>query len=116
MFLPSGANAFFSHLRRYILDLEKGDEDMNWEFVAKELIGMTGIFDLGDEVGRQNLSKLVKDLLSSNKTPASFIPHLSDIFMQVEKNTQSRIEQVEFSIDVLLCRISSPLFRSRWPR
>lgn len=48
---------FCLYVRRYILELEK-DEDVKWEFMAKELISMTTIYDLGDEVGRKNLCKL----------------------------------------------------------
>lgn len=51
---------FCSYVRKYIMELEKDEEDGNWEFVAKELIRMTLIYDLGDEVGRQNLCKLIK--------------------------------------------------------
>eukprot|EP00090_Calanus_glacialis_P042984 TRINITY_DN7612_c0_g1_i1.p1 TRINITY_DN7612_c0_g1~~TRINITY_DN7612_c0_g1_i1.p1 ORF type:complete len:1486 (-),score=621.94 TRINITY_DN7612_c0_g1_i1:145-4602(-) len=85
---------FCQYVRRYILDLEKDDEDVNWEFVAKELISMTTIYDLGDEVGRTNLCKLIKDLLTSTKTPATFINSLVTVFTKVEKNAQSRVDQV----------------------
>jgi len=85
---------FCLYVRKYILDLEKEDEDGNWEFIAKELIRMTTIYDLGDEVGRQNLCRLVKDLLTSKKTPVSFVSTLVSVFTKVEKNPQSRIDQV----------------------
>jgi len=85
---------FCNYIRRYILDLAKEDEDNHWEFVAIELIRMTAHFDIKDEVGRRNLVKLVRDLLGSNKTPISFIPHLVEVFARVEENTQSRIEQI----------------------
>merc|ERR1719312_1603541 len=85
---------FCRYVRKYILELEKDDEDCNWEFVAKELIAMTTNYDMGDEVGRQNLRKLVKDLLSSSKTPVTFITALVTIFEKVETNPQSRIDQV----------------------
>jgi len=85
---------FCQYVRKYVLELEKDDEDGNWEFVAKELISMTTIYDLGDEVGRQNLRRLVKDLLTSSKTPATFINCLVTVFTKVEKNPQSRIDQV----------------------
>lgn len=85
---------FCLYVRKYILELEKDDEDGNWEFIAKELIRMTTIHDLGDEVGRQNLSRLVKDLLTSKKTPVSFVSTLVSVFTKVEKNPQSRIDQV----------------------
>eukprot|EP00092_Neocalanus_flemingeri_P098064 GFUD01125052.1.p1 GENE.GFUD01125052.1~~GFUD01125052.1.p1 ORF type:complete len:1501 (+),score=547.17 GFUD01125052.1:57-4559(+) len=93
MILPE-LTPFCQYVRRYVLELEKDDEDVNWEFVAKELISMTTIYDLGDEVGRQNLCRLVKDLLTSSKTPVTFIPTLITVFTKVEKNTQSRIDQV----------------------
>ena len=85
---------FCQYVRKYILELEKDDEDGNWEFVAKELISMTTIYDLGDEVGRQHLCKLVKELLSSSLIPVSFIPSLATVFTKVEKNAQSRIDYV----------------------
>ena len=47
------------------MDLEIDDNDGKWGVVAKKLIRMTLIYDLGDEVGRQNLCKLIKDLLTS---------------------------------------------------
>ena len=59
---------FCLYVRRYILELEKV-EDVKWDFMVKELISMTTIYDLGDEVGRKNLCKLIKDLLTSTKTP-----------------------------------------------
>ena len=40
------------------MDLEIDDNDGKWGVVAKKLIRMTLIYDLGDEVGRQNLYKL----------------------------------------------------------
>ena len=85
---------FCSYVRKYIMEQDKGDEDGNWEFVAKELIRMTLIYDLGDEVGRQNLSKLIKDLLTSSKSPVTFVSSLVEVFNKVVKNPQSRIDQV----------------------
>ena len=93
MILPE-LTPFCQYVRRYIMDLEKDDEDGNWEFVAKELIRMTLIYDLGDEVGRQNLCKLIKDLLTSSKSPVTFVASLVEVFNKVEKNPQSRIDQV----------------------
>jgi condensin complex subunit 3 len=75
--------------------------------VAKELIMMCSSYDLGDEVGRRNLCRLIKDLLISSVTPASFIPHLVAIFTQVERNAQSRIDQVAEVISELKDPMSS---------
>ena len=68
---------------------------------------MCSIYDLGDEVGRQNLCRLVKDLLISSVTPASFIPHLVDVFTRVEGNVQARIDQVAEIISELRDPMSS---------
>merc|ERR1719234_2732980 len=85
---------FCQYVRHYVLDMEKEDEDLNWEFVARELVAITGVFDLADEVGRQHLVSLVKALLTSPRTPASFIPALVEVFTRVEKDPQSRVNQV----------------------
>jgi condensin complex subunit 3 len=85
---------FCHYVRRYVLEMEKEDEDLNWEFVAKELITITRVFDLADETGRQHLVSLVKALLTSTKTPVSFIPALVEVFARVEKDPQSRVNQV----------------------
>jgi len=85
---------FCQYVRKYILEFDKNDEDTNWEFVANELIRLATIYDLGDEVGRQNLCKLVMELISSNKTPVSFIPNLVLVYTKIEKNAQTRIECV----------------------
>ena len=98
---------FCQYVRTYVLEMEKQDEDVSWEFVAKELIMMCSIYDLGDEVGRLNLSRLIRDLLISPLTPASFIPHLVAVFTQVERNAQSRIDQVAEVISELRDPMSS---------
>ena len=85
---------FCQYVRHYVLEMEKEDEDLNWEFVARELVAITGVFDLADEVGRQHLVSLVKALLTSSRTPASFIPALVEVFTRVEKDPQSRVNQV----------------------
>ena len=93
MILPE-LTPFCQYVRKYVMDLDKDDEDGNWEFVTKELIKMTLIYDLGDEVGRQNLCRLIKDLLTSSKSPLTFVSSLVEVFNKVEKNPQSRVIQV----------------------
>ena len=85
---------FCQYVRHFVLDMEQEDEDLNWEFVAKELIAMTAVYDLADETGRQPLLSLVKALLTSSKTPVSFIPALVEVFANVEKDPQARVNQV----------------------
>ena len=62
---------FCQYVRHYVLEMD---------FVARELVAITGVFDLADEVGRQHLVSLVKALLTSSRTPASFIPALVEVF------------------------------------
>ena len=83
---------YCQYVRKYVLELDKEDEDTNWEFIANELIRLATIYDLGDEVGRQNLCKLVMELISSSKTPISFIPNLVLVYTKIEKNAQTRID------------------------
>merc|ERR1719193_1631267 len=73
---------------------ESNDDDLNWEFVAKELIVMCASYDLADDVGRRNLARLIKDLLISRRVTSSLIPQLVVIFTRVEKQPQSRIDQI----------------------
>ena len=70
------------------------DNDVKWGVVAKKLIRMTLIYDLGDEVGRQNLCKLNKDLLTSGKRPVTFVTLLGELFNKVKKNPHSHMDQV----------------------
>ena len=93
MILPE-LTPFCQYVRKYVMELSADDENGNWEFVAKELIKMTLLYDLGDEVGRKNLRKLVKDILISNKSPVTFVPSLVEVFNKVEKNPQSRVDQI----------------------
>lgn len=85
---------FCNYVRSYILSLTSEDDELNWEFIAKELIVLCSFYDLGDEVGRKNLAKLIKDLLISDKIPATLIPQLVYIFTRVEKSPQARIDQI----------------------
>ena len=42
---------FCHYVRHFVLEIDKADDDDgNWIFVAKQLIGMTEVFDLADEV------------------------------------------------------------------
>ena len=52
-------------------------------FPMFQLIEMTGVFDLSDEVGRNNLGQLCKDLLSSKRITTQFIEPLMSVFTVV---------------------------------
>merc|ERR1719234_2885092 len=88
---------FCQYVRHYVLDMEKEDEDLNWEFVARELVAITGVFDLADEVGRQHLVSLVKALLTSPRIPASFIPALVEVISELKDPMQSSTQKGQSS-------------------
>lgn len=60
--------------------------------MAKELIAITAVYYLADETGRQHLLSLVKALLTSSKTPVSFIPALS-VSSPSPKNYAALVQQ-----------------------
>ena len=41
---------FCSYVRSWVLAASSEDDELNWEFIAKELIIMCSFYDLGDEV------------------------------------------------------------------
>lgn len=41
---------FCHYVRQYIIVMDKPEDDLAWSFVARQLIEMTSIFDLADEV------------------------------------------------------------------
>ena len=124
--------SFAQYIREYIFDFikqkknkkksteedqEDNDEaeEVAWFFVAKQLIEMTNVFDLADEVrpfffkknittlniyffyfqaGRNNLSKLCRDLLSNPKVPSGFTDPVTRVLAYVQTNPNSRIQEV----------------------
>jgi len=85
---------FCKYVRKFIFEQGQEGEDGNREFVTRELVKMTNIYDLGDEVGRRNLTVLVKDILISDRCKVSLVSSLVIVFIRLEPNVQSRIEQV----------------------
>lgn len=70
---------------------------------------MTNLFDLGDEVGRQNLAQLVEDILLSSHCLLSFGAPLVTVLSRVETNLKLRIEKVAEIISELRDPISCSL-------
>ena len=85
---------FCAYLRHYVIEIEKPEDDLTWVFIAKQLIEMTGVFDLADEVGRNNLGLLCKDLMAHKKVTTPFIEPLMEIFTTIRTNTDARIQEV----------------------
>ena len=107
---------FCQYIRQFILehsihkkgnnaenDTEEDEEDeeakeVAWFFVAKQLIEMTNVFDLSDEMGRNNLAKLCRDLLLSRKVTTDFVDPVMRIFTVVQSSPTSRIQEIAETI------------------
>lgn len=103
---------FCAYVRAYILeyapkllkkhrpDFDEAEDDdteakeVAWLFNARQLIDMTNLFDLADEVGRNNLAKLCKELLANRHVPSVFVEKLMKIHRVVQTNAQVRIQEV----------------------
>ncbi|XP_064083771.1 condensin complex subunit 3-like [Macrobrachium nipponense] len=78
---------------------DTGDEQetavllMEREFVMTQLITMTMLYDLSDEVGRRSLDKLVRTLLVSDKIEEALIKELVEVFGKLHPPT-TRVNQL----------------------
>eukprot|EP00095_Tigriopus_kingsejongensis_P007922 maker-scaffold1210_size55525-snap-gene-0.20 protein:Tk07922 transcript:maker-scaffold1210_size55525-snap-gene-0.20-mRNA-1 annotation:"hypothetical protein CAPTEDRAFT_225765" len=86
--------AYCKYLRHFMIGINKAEDDVAWVFIAKQLIEIIKVFDLADEVGRNNLGSLCKDLLLSPKVHTSFVESLMSIFAVVRTNQDTRIQEV----------------------
>ena len=77
---------------------DKEAKEVAWFFVAKQLIEMTSVFDLADEMGRNNLAKLCRELLLSRKVTTDFVDPVVRIFTIVQANPTSRIQEIAETI------------------
>lgn len=92
---------FCKYIQDYALGdvMDEGDAQetavrtMEKEFVTKQLIGMTMLFDLADDYGRQSLDHLVRDLLTSDKIGGSVVKGLVEVFGKLHP-PNSRINQL----------------------
>ncbi|XP_066944785.1 condensin complex subunit 3 [Macrobrachium rosenbergii] len=66
---------------------------MEREFVMTQLITMTMLYDLSDEVGRRSLDKLVRTLLISDKIEEALIKELVEVFGKLHPPT-TRVNQL----------------------
>ncbi len=105
---------FCRYLRHYVLEVDQQQDDQGtaqdepWMFVARQLIEMTSLFDLADEVGRANLAQLCKDFMSNPKIPHSFVKPLMSVFALVRPDTEVRIRDVAEVIAELRDPMRSP--------
>ena len=102
---------FCQYIRQFILEhnLHKNDtesqdtaeeeedeeaKEVAWFFVAKQLIEMISVFDLSDEMGRNNLAKLCREILLSRKVTTDFVDPVMRIFSVVQNSPSSRIQEI----------------------
>ena len=69
-------------------------KEVAWLFVAKQLIEMTNVFDLSDEMGRNNLAKLCREILLSRKVTTDFVDPVMRVFTIVQGSPTSRIQDI----------------------
>jgi len=92
---------FCKYIENYALAdvMDEGDQqetavkNMEKEFVTKQLIGMTMMFDLADDYGRQSLDQLVRTLLTSDKMGGTVVKGLVEVFSKLHP-PNSRINQL----------------------
>ena len=100
---------FCQYVRQFILEhnIHKNNElpdsedcedeeakEVAWLFVAKQLIEMTNVFDLSDEMGRSNLAKLCREILLSRKVTTDFVDPVMRVFTIVQGSPTSRIQEI----------------------
>ena len=102
---------FCQYIRQFILEhsltkntnenLDSADDgedeeakEVAWFFVAKQLIEMTSVFDLSDEMGRNNLAKLCREIMLSRKVTPDFVDPVMRIFSVVQNSPSSRIQEI----------------------
>ncbi|KAB7498381.1 Condensin complex subunit 3 [Armadillidium nasatum] len=98
-------SVFCNYLLEYFGRNSPEDEDpqetavylMEKEFVCQQLITMTSLFDLSDEVGRKSLCTLVHRLLISTSVGESCIKALSDVFSHL----YSPVERVNKLVEII---------------
>ena len=68
------------------------------EFVTKESVSITTLYDSGNESGRQNYYKLIKNL-HNNKVPTTFVYQLIDIFSKVKEDAHFKTHTIKTEMD-----------------
>ncbi|XP_071521422.1 condensin complex subunit 3 [Panulirus ornatus] len=92
---------FCSYVHKYVMMelMDTGDEQevavrcMEREFVTNQLVSMTMLYDLADEVGRRSLDQLVRTLLVSDKVGESLVKGLVEVFAKLHSPV-TRVNQL----------------------
>ncbi|XP_021917110.1 condensin complex subunit 3 isoform X2 [Zootermopsis nevadensis] len=87
---------FCQYIRRYYLsEGPKNDED-SWsqiqrQFIVLQLLELSEVFDLADEMGRSNLKKLIYDMLTCTHVKKDLVKILVRVLVGVDPNVNSRL-------------------------
>ncbi|XP_076046036.1 chromosome associated protein G isoform X2 [Oratosquilla oratoria] len=92
---------FCKYIHDYVMAdvLDEGDPQetavrmLEKDFVLQQLVGMTLLFDLSDEVGRRSLDNLVRTILICDRVGESVVKVLVEVFSKLYPPT-SRINQL----------------------
>ncbi|KAJ9595332.1 hypothetical protein L9F63_027283, partial [Diploptera punctata] len=88
---------FCQHIRSYYVDEKPKSNSTSWQeiqrqFITLQLLELTKVFDLGDEMGRSVLKKLIYDMLTCTHVKEDLVAVLVEIFVEVEPNVNSRLQ------------------------
>ena len=86
---------FCHYIRHFIIGLSReNDDDVNAMFIARQLVEMTSAFDLADEVGRNNLAKLCKDIMGHKLASFELMEPLVKVFSKIRTDTDMRVQEL----------------------
>jgi condensin complex subunit 3 len=88
---------FCQYIRRYYLAGSPTDDADSWsqiqrQFIVLQLLELTKVFDLADEVGRSHLKKLIYDMLTCVYVKEGLIKILVQILQNVDPDVNSRLQ------------------------
>ena len=87
---------FCQYVRRYYLAESPTDDTDSWsqiqrQFVVLQLLELTKVFDLADEMGRSHLKKLIYDMLTCVYVKEGLVKILVQILVNVDPDVNSRL-------------------------
>ncbi|XP_013389850.1 condensin complex subunit 3-like [Lingula anatina] len=93
MVLPPAVK-FCDYIHKFIedtKDVDDEEEQLRNEFIAQQLLTMTGLLDISDEMGRKSVFKLVHDLLVLPHVNYTLVKPLVTRLNQLQTNEDTRI-------------------------
>ncbi|XP_033122987.1 condensin complex subunit 3-like isoform X2 [Anneissia japonica] len=93
-YFASYINSYLQEFTVSSLDVTKVEETLKSEFIGEQLLILTNILDLSDEVGRKALRSIVHDLMIAPNIPASLTPLLMKLMVKLLGNQEELIQQI----------------------